>query len=261
MYLGALIKSRLTPPIRRFPAPNDLAVLLEGLPIINQNFGFDIPSSDPNLLIVKRITRVNGNTTNGSINLNAYDPETDLAILPPDNFYYDKNVIQAGLTRPSSDKWPNTTGSTSSTFLLGARQGGNTKAGDEVEYTIYFLSAGTSLAKNVSICDRIPANQTFVLNAFNGLTAAPNTVPAASLGDFGIAVSQGGVIKGYTNLNDGDAASYYPPGSALPSACTQPALTQDNGAIVVNLGDVPNATFPGTPAGSYGFLKFRAKVK
>jgi trimeric autotransporter adhesin len=221
---------------------------------------FSAPPSvnNPNVLLVKRITAVNGSSTNGGVVLNTYDPDP--------TYPYDKNVIQSGLTPPSSDKWPNTTGATNSTFLLGARNGGTTKTGDEIEYTIYFLSAGSGAAKNVTICDRIPRYQTFVFDAFNSLPTAPNTGTAASPGNRGIAVFQGSstnpdTIYSYTNIGDGDAARYYPPGSTLPSACTQPALAEDNGSIVVNLGDVPNATNPGTPKESYGFLRFRAKVK
>ena len=214
--------------------------------------------NNPNVLLVKRITAVNGSGTNGNVALNIYDPDP--------TYPYDKNVIQAGLTPPSTDQWPNTTGATSSTFLIGARDGGQTKTNDQVEYTIYFLSAGTGIAKNVTICDRIPRYQNFVPDAFNSLTAAPNTGTAASPGDRGIAVFQGNSINpdtiyGYTNIGDGDAARYYPPGSPLPSACTQPALAEDNGTIVVNLGDVPNAITPGSPKESYGFLRFRARVK
>ncbi|WP_414565512.1 MULTISPECIES: hypothetical protein [unclassified Anabaena] len=31
--------------------------------------------------------------------------------------------------------------------------------------------------------------------------------------------------------------------------------------VVVNLGDVPSATSPGTPSDSYGFIRFWAKIK
>lgn len=214
--------------------------------------------NSPNVLLVKRITGVNGSLNNGGISLGTYDPETNTN---NPSYPYDKNVIQAGLTPPSSTNWPNTTGATSSTFLLGARDGGTTKTRDEIEYTIYFLSTGIGSAKNVTICDRIPRYQTFVPDAFNSLTAAPNTTPASPGGDRGIQVSQGTTTYGYTNIGDGDAARYYPPQSTLPTACKQPALEEDNGAIVVNLGDVPNATAPGNPINSYGFIRFRAKVK
>jgi GEVED domain len=218
------------------------------------NLPFQQPTaaSVPELLLVKRITAINGSPQNGAVALNTYDPDS--------TYPYDKNVIQAGLNPPSTDLWPNTTGATSSTFLVGARNGGTTKPGDEVEYTIYFLSAGSSPAKNAQICDRIPPHQIFVPDAFNSLTAASNTAPASPPGDRGIAVSQGSTTYAYTNIGDGDTARYYPPSSTLPSACTQPALTEDNGAIVVNLGDVSNAT-TSSNAGSYGFVRFQAKVK
>ena len=33
-----------------------------------------------------------------------------------------------------------------------------------------------------------------------------------------------------------------------------------NGAVVVNMGSIPNATGSGTPANSYGFIRFKAKI-
>jgi fimbrial isopeptide formation D2 family protein/uncharacterized repeat protein (TIGR01451 family) len=196
--------------------------------------------TSPKVFLVKRITKIN-----------------DLATNPNDGTALSTFIDDPNTTQDNHPNWPSSGGS----YLLGAINGGLVKPSNEVEYTIYFLSTGTSTAKSVQICDRIPANQTFVSNAFNGLTAAPNTVPAASIGNLGIAVSQGGTTYGYTNLNDGDSASYYPPGSILPKACIQPALAQDNGAIVVNLGNLPNATGVGTPAGSSGFVRFRVQVK
>lgn len=193
-------------------------------------------SSTPNLLLVKRITAINSNTTN---------PNDSTALNTFVN--YGTNTDE-----DNNSKWP-------ADHLLGATNGGQVRPADEVDYTIYFLSAGTETAKNVTICDRIPAHQTFVPDAFNSLTAAPNTAPASPPGDRGIVVSQGSTTYAYTNLDDGDTARYYPPGSTLPSACTQAA--DDNGAIVVNLGDVPKADTSGSPAESYGFVRFRAKVK
>jgi hypothetical protein len=35
----------------------------------------------------------------------------------------------------------------------------------------------------------------------------------------------------------------------------------DNGAIVVKIQDLPKADTPGSPTNSYGFIRFRAKVK
>ncbi|WP_404786129.1 beta strand repeat-containing protein [Altericista sp. CCNU0014] len=195
-------------------------------------------SSTPNLLLVKRITAIQGNSQN---------PNDNTALNTFVN--YGTNADE-----DNNAKWP-------ANYLLGATNGGQVRPEDRVDYTIYYLSAGTGPAKNATICDRIPAHQTFVPDAFNSLTAAPNTAPASPPGDRGIVVSQGGTAYAYTNVADGDAAQYYAPGSTLPSACTQPALAEDNGAIVVNLGEIPNATASGSPAESYGFIRFRAQVK
>jgi fimbrial isopeptide formation D2 family protein/uncharacterized repeat protein (TIGR01451 family) len=218
-----------------------------------------VVAANPNLLLVKRITAVNGNTTNSNISLNSYDPEIDTS---NPAYPYDKNVIQLSLTPPNSDKWPNTIGTPtlSSTFLLGARNGGTTKPNDTVEYTIYFLSAGDSDAKNVLFCDRVPANTTFIPYAFNAGTPDANGLSTA---DRGIAINLGGSLQSYTNIKDGDIASYYPPGSDpindFPKINCGGANT--NGAVVVNLGNLPNATASGTPTSSYGFVRFRGQVK
>jgi uncharacterized repeat protein (TIGR01451 family) len=219
--------------------------------------------SNPNILLVKRITAINGLTTTiGGNNLAAYINE-------PAN-PYDDNKIESALApnpplypTPDTDKWHDTTADTSSTFLIGGTNGGNIKPNDEVEYTIYFLSAGEAPASAVTFCDRIPANQTFIPNAFNILAQAPG----GNLTNRGIAVSYAGNYQGYTNLPDGDTAQYYAPGSVLPGACGAAANT--TGAVVVNLGTgatnaaggtVPNATAPGAPADSYGFVRFKAKT-
>jgi uncharacterized repeat protein (TIGR01451 family) len=223
----------------------DSVVIRKDLTVVNRvtsvgenNNGPTVTS--PKVFLVKRITKFNNLSTN-----------------PNDGTALGTFVDDPNTTQDNHLNWPSSGGS----YLLGAINGGLVKPSNEVEYTIYFLSTGTSTAKSVQICDRIPPSQTFVLDTFNSLTAAPNTTPASSTSDRGIAVSQGSTIYGYTNIGDGDAARYYPPGSTLPSACTQPALAEDNGAIVVTLGDLPNATATGTPKESYGFLRFRTKVK
>jgi uncharacterized repeat protein (TIGR01451 family) len=207
-------------------------------------------TSSPNLLLVKRITRINESTTHDGKDLAAY---TDIA-----NYPYDDNTPDSPAPNPpDTDKWPLPL----SQSLPGAVSAGNVNPGDAVEYTIYYLSAGSAPAQKVVVCDRIPSNQTFVPDAFNSLATAPNPAPNYPAGDRGIAISQGGTMFSYTNIGGDDAAQYYPPGLTLPSACTQPALSEDNGTIVVNLGTLPNAAAPGNPSNAYGFLRFRAKVK
>jgi uncharacterized repeat protein (TIGR01451 family) len=214
-----------------------------------------ITVASPNLLLVKRITAINGKEINGNISLNSYDPETDTSNI---SYPYDKNVIQSGLTPPSRDKWPNTSGATTSTFLIGARNGGTIKPSDSIEYTIYFLSAGDNTAKNVSLCDLVPGNVTFIPGAFNGTNFTPGANGLAGA-DRGIAVNIGGTLNSYTNVADGDFAQYFPPGTSLPASCK--VATNVNGAVVVNLGNIPNATFAATPPESYGFVRFQGRVK
>ncbi len=216
-----------------------------------------------NLLLVKRITNINDSSTaQGGINLAVYNQI--------DAYPYDDNVVETNLTStpqfpmPDTDKWPNTTGKSSSSFLLGAVNGGETKPKDEIEYTIYFLSSGTAPAQRVTLCDRIPTNQTFIPTGYN------NSVPQATGGnltDRGIAVSYAGNYQSYTNLNDGDTAQYFAPQATLPAACGTAANT--TGAVVINLGTgatnalggtIPPAIAPNNPTNSYGFVRFKAKV-
>jgi uncharacterized repeat protein (TIGR01451 family)/fimbrial isopeptide formation D2 family protein len=222
-------------------------------------------SSNPNLLLVKRITAINGNNANGNISLNSYDPETDTS---NPSYPYDKNVILSGVTPLNSDKWPDTSWTPlRSSFLLGARNGGTIKPNDTVEYTIYFLSAGTSTANNVLFCDRVPANVTFSPNAFTNTTANPGGVAR------GISVQLGNTPGYYTNAGDTDDAQYFPPGiepsTVFPNiSCGKNAagivLPNDNGAVVVNLRNRTNATgvlVDDQTNGAYGFVRFQGVVK
>lgn len=224
-------------------------------------------TNNPNLLLVKRITAINGSTaSNGGDNLSGYTQE--------DANPYDDNVVEPSLAPnppaypvADTDQWPNTTGKSSSSFLVGGINGGITKPGDEVEYTIYFLSSGNSAATNVKLCDRIPDKQTFVPQGYTSL-------PAASGGDGssrGIAVSYNGTYASHTNLNDGDTAQYYERGVVpLPAVCGGNLNSNPTGAVVINLGQgatgtaggsILNATTaPNTNTATYGFIRFKAKV-
>jgi uncharacterized repeat protein (TIGR01451 family) len=211
-------------------------------------------TSNPNVLLVKRITAINGlprRTTGESIagyeHFNTYD---DNEITIP---------TQLTATDPprDTDKWPNA----ATGFLLGTTNGGKVKPNDSIDYTIYFLSAGDSTANNVLFCDRVPANATFSPNTFT------NTTPNPSGAARGIAVQLGNALDYYTNAADSDFARYFPPGiepnTVYPKInCGRDPLypldptkflPNDNGAVVVNLGS--------QPAGAYGFVRFRGLVK
>jgi hypothetical protein len=55
---------------------------------------------------------------------------------------------------------------------------------------------------------------------------------------------------------DDDRGQFYT--SNFPVACK--GTPNGRGAVVVNIGTVPNATGSGTPANSYGFIRFKAKI-
>jgi uncharacterized repeat protein (TIGR01451 family) len=206
--------------------------------------------NNPNVLLVKRITAINnGTTTIGGDSLADY--KNDLS-----NPYDDNTLDNPAPTPLDTNKWLNP-----NAFLIGGINGGTTRPGDELEYTIYFLSAGDASAKGVLFCDRIPTNVTFLPTAFNSFAnQAEKGLPNS---DRGILWLKDGATESLTNIADGDAAQYFPPG-ADPTA-VYPKVNcggaNTNGAIVVNLRDLPNATSPGSPPESYGFVRFRGKVK
>ncbi len=210
--------------------------------------------SNSNLLLVKRITALNNGTAtrNGDV-LNVYKDD-------PANPYDDNQITVTNPNPPTlpadTDKWPNP-----STFLIGGINGGYVRPGDEIEYTIYYLSTGDTPANNLLICDRVPENTTFVPTAFNSfLTKNTTGLPG---GDRGIIWQNNGTLESLTNVGDGDAAEYLLPG--IDPKINYPTIKCDgsnsNGAVVVKLGNIPIATAPGKPINSFGFIRFRVRVK
>ena len=223
-------------------------------------------ASDPNVLLAKRITAINRGIAGTE---QTFDSEYVDVATPDDN----------------DPQWPGpavpatTGGGTVESYIAGITGADDLTAianitiqpGDELEYTIPFLSNGDATAQNVLICDRIPTNTQFIPNAFNSVASAlPN-----SSGDRGILFNFNGIEASLTNANDGDEVAdtnggdngvggYYFPAGVDPSSelgvnvsCGGP---NDNGAVVVDLSDVPNAVSEGSPVNSYGFVRFRVAV-
>jgi uncharacterized repeat protein (TIGR01451 family) len=151
----------------------DLSSATENLNTLD--FGYRLTKAgSPNLLLVKRITSVNGLfTTNRGDDLSKYKDENS-------NPYDDNDITITNPNPPSTfadtDKWPDL-----NTFLIGGINAGNVKSGDEIEYTIYFLSSGQSPARKVLICDRIPTNLSFLTTAFN-TSGSPSQVSGGTPG-------------------------------------------------------------------------------
>lgn len=206
--------------------------------------GLNNNGSNAKLLLIKRITRIN-NVDLTDIVDGRSDVGTSASNYVP--FPYDSDDNDA--------KWP-------SNYLRGKINAGAVKPGDELEYTIYFLSNGSSSATNVKFCDLVPSNTTFMPTAFNGQTPSDG----GSGGDQGIALAVGSTTPTvyFSNAADADRGVFYAANdSAAPTSCG----SNTNGAVVVNitkasvLPNLPAATGQGTPATSYGFIRFRAKVK
>ena len=109
----------------------------------------------------------------------------------------------------------------------------------EIDYTIYFLSDGNSAAANVLLCDLVPDDTAYV----------PNTLQ----------ISQGGAAAtSLTDAADGDAGESFDDAAALIAPCQ--GTNTDGGVYVTVPGNLPNATAPGTPNASYGYIRFTVQV-
>jgi uncharacterized repeat protein (TIGR01451 family) len=190
-------------------------------------------SSTPNLLLVKRITQVNG------VDINTIEDD------PSD-------------ANDNNPRWP-------ANYLRGAINQ-TLKPGDEVEYTIYYLNASLLPASQVRICDRLDPNLVFQPTAFNASSPSDGGLPA----DKGIALAIGSTTPTFylTNINDAPDRGQFVPPPTVPPNCN--ITSNPNGTVVVNvtrttgvptLPQIPNATGAGIPPESYGFVRFRVRIK
>ena len=61
-----------------------------------------------------------------------------------------------------------------------------------------------------------------------------------------------------TSPKDGDKGSYLTAGTASNVNCFG---TNDNGAVIVNIGNLSRTGFGGTPSAAYGLIRFVVKVQ
>ena len=210
--------------------------------ISSRDFGIRNTFS-PQLLLVKRITAINGAPITGT------------------GFVNDLSTID-----DNDGKWP----TPNTTYLKGAIACPTTGVcpapapNQTIEYTIYFLSKGTGAATNVTICDLVPPNTTFVSGAYGSNqdiaflnSTSLQTTPSAYL----------------TALPDSDRGNFYQPFVLPPTTCKNPtnnavltAIENKNGLVVVDVAKktaseiLPPATTPVITPKSYGFVRFTVKV-
>jgi uncharacterized repeat protein (TIGR01451 family) len=209
---GSVQSDQENPP--RFTAPTPAPDPGDPIPPPGPTIVPIIPAApgEPRLRLVKRITQVNTTPYSNLINEPA-DPNDDPGIWPA-------TLQPVGLTQLDPQA-PLT-------------------SGDEVEYTVYFISDGTENAQNVQICDPIPAKTTFIPNSFG--TGS------------GILLNQGGTQTSQTNVLDTDKGSFASP-LAPVTAPPCPNSNNQNGSVLLQLGEVPN-----TAPNNAGFVRFRVKI-
>lgn len=178
-----------------------------------------VPSTAaPNFLLSKLITNV---TRSGSV-------------LPGVNFNAPANL-------PNANIFNSAFGALGIPFQGVTNIGGDNplQSGDEVEYTVYYLSNGGTNAKNTRICDAIPAGTTFIPDSFGS--------------GVGMLLNQGGTQTPLTNASDTDKGTFASPLTAVTTPC--PNTNNPTGAVFFPLGDVPNIA-----PNNAGFIRFRVKV-
>ena len=238
-----------------------------------EDYFLSIGASNPSVLLVKRITAINGgtDTVDGhdlsqyrDESAHPYDDNTIPPISDPSSSSYDPT--SSSFDPNETNLWPTPL----STTLVGGTNGGTVVPDDMVEYTIYFLSAGDTTAEEIRFCDYIPGYTDFLANSFNGNSGSTGSLSGA---DLSIEIFQNGSSSYHTGADDGDAVVYFPPGvdPASDSRFTDIDCEGDgnssnsnpNGAIAVDLGDITNASSATTSVAdeSYGYVRFRARVK
>ena len=107
--------------------------------------------------------------------------------------------------------------------------GGNQiRTGDEITYTVYFLSDGATPAFGTNLCDQIPTGTGFLANT-------------AEIQRNNIAPTAGGTL--------------FSPLAPLPAGNACQNQTNPNGSVIFGLGDLPNTT-----GSNFGFVRFRVRI-
>ena len=197
----------------------------------------------PNVLLVKRITAINGQSTNPN-------DQVDLS-----------SVIDA-TTGPYADadsnpRWP-------MNYLRGEIDGGAIQPGDTIEFTLYFYNVGAGDAEDVYLCDRLQPYLRVVTDAYG---AAQDF--ELELGNDPSDASPNLIVP-LTAAKDGiDRAQLIAPGASVPSQCNinganshgtvMLELTGTSGAPV--LPNLPGSSGPNTTDNAYGSFRFIVKVE
>ncbi|MEQ8971573.1 MAG: isopeptide-forming domain-containing fimbrial protein [Coleofasciculus sp. C1-SOL-03] len=113
------------------------------------------------------------------------------------------------------------------------------QSGDNVEYTIYFLSDGGTTVNGVQVCDAIPEGTTFISDS-----VSPGQ---------GILLNQAGIDNPLTNALDADLGTFFGELDPVNTFCPNP--NNPNGSVLVNVGNVSTIS-----PDNVGFVRFRVTI-
>jgi hypothetical protein len=199
-------------------SPTQTPAFNTGLLASTKDFGI---RQKAKLILVKRITKINGAT------INPNDSTKDLSISTADTYNFPSPLV------PSvNGNWP-------ANYLVGKVDAGVVKPGDKIEYTVYFLNNQGANATGIKICDPIRGTQTYVANSLT-LTLGDGSTPT--------------VTDAANTYATGAAPSDC-------NAANTTAAGADNGGVAIPLTSVSGAIGTANPNTSYGFFRFTTQVK
>jgi uncharacterized repeat protein (TIGR01451 family)/fimbrial isopeptide formation D2 family protein len=206
-------------------------------------------NSNAQVLMVKRITAINGLVTNpndNSTKLDEFVHNTSTVVGVPIN---DQNCYWHTAIPDSAN--PNLC---QNTYTVGAVNAGPVKPGDTIEYTIYFINAGGADAKNVKICDLLRPHQTYIPGSLQLQLASGTTLDLTDASD--------------SAIDRGQFVAPADPDATKTSHCHLSG-TNLNGVVAIDLTGttgsptldiMPSSTSAGQPPLSYGWFRFKTKV-
>lgn len=192
------------------------------------------------MLIVKRITAINGQVLNPNDGVTRLDEYVD-------------DTASSKQAEDNHSAWP--VDGSGDPELFGAINAGPVKPGDTVEYTIYFLNSGTTELQDIRLCDRLQPGLSFKTDAYG------------SAQDIQLKIGSDAALN-LTAANDpGDRAQVILAGVSAPDNCNLQGAN-DNGVVLIDItGTAGTPNFPELPtatgaeaAQSYGHFKFVVKV-
>jgi uncharacterized repeat protein (TIGR01451 family) len=201
---------------------------------VTQDFGI---RQKAKLVLLKRITKVNGFTTNPN------DGRVLTGIIPLD-------VSNTGVAK----NWPGN-------YLVGETNAGLVKPGDTIEYTVYFLNNQGADANGVKICDPIKGSQDFLPGSIKlNLAGASLDTPLTDAADGADRANYylGGQAPTDCNANASTAAGADNGGVAIGLTG---AATTNQAAQTGIPGSIGFVNGIATPAASYGLFRFSTTVK